>query len=69
MGSSDLAKEATPVPGAIGKVRMRAATLRSRLQRLLLWRARQRILEIEFEDRGVALAGWPPASSSSDCSS
>ena len=35
----------------------RMAVLRSRLQRLLLWRAWERMLEIEFVDRSVALAG------------
>ena len=35
----------------------RMAVLRSRLQRLLLWRAWERMLEIEFIDRSVALAG------------
>ena len=33
------------------------ATLRVRLQRLLLWRVWERMLEIEFIDRSVALAG------------
>ena len=36
---------------------MRSAALRARLQRLLLWRAWERMLEIEFIDRSVALAG------------
>ena len=33
------------------------AALRARLQRLLLWRVWERMLEIEFVDRSVALAG------------
>jgi len=38
-------------------VRTRIAALRKRLERLLLWRAWERMLEIEFIDRSVALAG------------
>ena len=38
-------------------MRNRIAGLRTRLQRLLLWRAWERMLEIEFIDRSVALAG------------
>jgi membrane protein len=36
---------------------MRMAALRTRLQRLLVWRVWERLLEIEFIDRSVALAG------------
>ena len=39
------------------KVRQRIALLRTRLERLLLWRVWERMLEIEFVDRSVALAG------------
>ena len=39
------------------EVRSRTAVLRSRLERLLLWRVWERMLEIEFIDRSVALAG------------
>jgi membrane protein len=46
----------TPRTG-ITKVRKRLTALRARLQRLLLWRAWERMLEIEFVDRSVALAG------------
>jgi uncharacterized BrkB/YihY/UPF0761 family membrane protein len=46
----------TPGTG-ITKVRKRMTVLRTRLQRLLLWRAWERMLEIEFVDRSVALAG------------
>ena len=46
----------TPRTG-ITKVRERITVLRTRLQRLLLWRAWERMLEIEFVDRSVALAG------------
>ena len=46
----------TPSAG-ITKVRKRLTVLRTRLQRLLLWRAWERMLEIEFVDRSVALAG------------
>ncbi|RPI11636.1 MAG: hypothetical protein EHM63_01425 [Actinobacteria bacterium] len=38
-------------------MRTRIAALRKRLERLLLWRAWERMLEIEFFDRSVALAG------------
>jgi membrane protein len=41
----------------ITAVRKRVAVLRSRLERLLLWRVWERMLEIEFVDRSVALAG------------
>ena len=46
----------TPRAG-ITKARKRLTVLRARLQRLLLWRAWERMLEIEFVDRSVALAG------------
>jgi membrane protein len=46
----------TPRTG-ITKVRKRLTVLRTRLQRLLLWRVWERMLEIEFVDRSVALAG------------
>jgi membrane protein len=38
-------------------LRNRIAALRKRLERLLLWRVWERLLEIEFIDRSVALAG------------
>jgi membrane protein len=38
-------------------VRQRIAVLRTRLERLLLWRVWERMLEIEFVDRSVAIAG------------
>jgi len=38
-------------------VRERVAELRNWLERLLLWRVWERMLEMEFVDRGVALAG------------
>jgi membrane protein len=38
-------------------VRNRVVALRERLERLLLWRVWERLLEIEFIDRSVALAG------------
>lgn len=41
----------------ITAVRNRIAGLRRRLERLLLWRVWERMLEIEFVDRSVALAG------------
>ena len=48
--------DATLALGGI-KVRQRIAVLRARLERLLLWRVWERMLEIEFVDRSVALAG------------
>jgi membrane protein len=41
----------------ITAVRKRIAGLRTRVERLLLWRVWERMLEIEFIDRSVALAG------------
>jgi membrane protein len=41
----------------ITEMRKRIARLRTRLERLLLWRVWERMLEIEFVDRSVALAG------------
>src|SRR5512132_3599911 len=41
----------------ITEMRKRIAGLRTRLERLLLWRVWERMLEIEFIDRSVALAG------------
>ena len=46
-----------PSPRASTEARRRVAGLRSRLERLLLWRVWERMLEIEFIDRSVALAG------------
>lgn len=39
------------------KMRQRIALLRTRVERLLLWRVWERMLEIEFVDRSVAIAG------------
>ena len=41
----------------ITEIRKRIAALRTRLERLLLWRVWERMLEIEFVDRSIALAG------------
>jgi membrane protein len=46
-----------PAGRGITEVRERIAGLRTRLERLLLWRVWERMLEIEFVDRSVALAG------------
>jgi len=46
-----------PPPRASTDARRRVAVLRARLERLLLWRVWDRMLEIEFVDRSVALAG------------
>ena len=46
-----------PLPRASTQARRRVAVLRARLERLLLWRVWERMLEIEFVDRSVALAG------------
>jgi membrane protein len=42
---------------SITEMRKRIAALRTRLERLLLWRVWERMLEIEFVDRSIALAG------------
>ena len=44
-----------PVEGS-GDAHGRSASLRSRLQRSFLWRVWERLLEIEFLDRSIALA-------------
>ena len=41
----------------ITEMRKRIAALRTRLEGLLLWRVWERMLEIEFVDRSIALAG------------
>jgi membrane protein len=41
----------------VGEVRERIARLRTWLERLLIWRVWERMLEIEFLDRSIALAG------------
>ena len=46
-----------PPPRVSTEARRRVAVLRARLERLLLWRVWERMLEIEFVDRSVALAG------------
>jgi membrane protein len=46
-----------PRPRVSTEARRRVAVLRARLERLLLWRVWERMLEIEFVDRSVALAG------------
>jgi membrane protein len=43
--------------GRIARVRRQVETVRDRAQRALLWQVWERMLEIEFVDRGVALAG------------
>jgi len=45
------------VTSGIGVVRERIARVRTWLERLLIWRVWERMLEIEFVDRSVALAG------------
>jgi membrane protein len=47
----------TSVGRRISDGRNRLAVVRTRLERLLLWRVWERMLEIEFVDRSVALAG------------
>jgi membrane protein len=51
--------EGTKMTGRLGisEVRERIAHLRTWLERLFLWRVWERMLEIEFVDRSVALAG------------
>ena len=57
MTSSPFDEETTISWTPITTVRSRVAVLRTRLERLLLWRVWERMLEIEFVDRSVALAG------------
>ena len=49
--------ERTPEPGRLDAIRGRVDTGRESLQRTLAWRVWERMLEIEFVDRSVALAG------------
>jgi membrane protein len=48
---------AISAPARYTDLRRRVDALRERLERLLLWRIWERMLEIEFVDRSVALAG------------
>ncbi len=43
--------------GALNSARTKVDAVRNRLERLLLWRIWERMLEIEFVDRSIALAG------------
>ena len=52
-----MTKEHTPLRQRVGGARDRVMVLRARAERTLLWRVWDRMLEIEFVDRGVALAG------------
>ena len=45
-----------PADSAVGRLRTRIEAVRAWLERLLLWRVWERMLEIEFVDRSVALA-------------
>jgi membrane protein len=45
------------VTSGVGVIRERIARVRTWLERLLIWRVWERMLEIEFVDRSVALAG------------
>ena len=49
--------EKTTGPAKTGAARQRLDAVRTRLERLLIWRVWERMLEIEFVDRSVALAG------------
>ncbi len=50
--------DGAPVPaGRIAGARQQVEKVRDRAQRTLLWQVWERMLEIEFVDRGVALAG------------
>jgi membrane protein len=52
-----MTKEPTPLRQRVGGARDRVMVVRARAERTLLWRVWDRMLEIEFVDRGVALAG------------
>src|SRR4051794_3049534 len=49
--------ERTPSSGLVARGRERVDIVQGLLQRTLLWRVWERMLEIEFVDRSVALAG------------
>jgi membrane protein len=49
--------ERTPSSGLVARVRERVDVVQGLLQRTLFWRVWERMLEIEFVDRSVALAG------------
>ena len=49
--------EKTTGPAKTGEARQRFGGVRTWLERLLIWRVWERMLEIEFVDRSVALAG------------
>lgn len=46
-----------PGPGRIARTRAQVDALQGRAQRTLVWRIWERMLEVEFVDRSVALAG------------
>jgi membrane protein len=52
-----MTKEHTPIRQRVGVARDRVMVVRARAQRTLLWQVWDRMLEIEFVDRSVALAG------------
>jgi len=52
-----MTKEPSPLRRPVGGARDRVMVVRARAERTLLWRVWDRMLEIEFVDRGVALAG------------
>jgi membrane protein len=52
-----MANEHRSIPRRVAEVRSRVDPVRDRAQRMLLWRVWERMLEIEFVDRSVALAG------------
>src|SRR5947209_10963561 len=49
--------ETTPSDGLVARVRERVDAGQDLLQRTLFWQVWERMLEIEFVDRSVALAG------------
>jgi membrane protein len=52
-----MTNEPTPLRRRVGGARDRVMVVRARAERTLLWRVWDRMLQIEFVDRGVALAG------------
>ena len=52
-----MANEHRSIPQRVADVRSRVDPVRDHAQRMLLWRVWERLLEIEFVDRSVALAG------------
>src|SRR3954451_24152043 len=56
-GGRRMANQPTPNRQRLAGAKEQVEAVRSRAQRMLLWRVWDRMLEVEFVDRSVALAG------------